>query len=70
MSEEDDPGIAGILARKKRGIDCTEEESVKVLHYFTDNADYLSNPIHADWDHVVRHFPLEWDQWHRDRNND
>lgn len=60
-------GIEGILERKRNGIDCTEDESVEILNYFTDNEEYLSNPSNADHDQVVMLFPLEWDQWFRDK---
>ena len=64
----DEEGIGGILDRKRNGIDCTEDESVEVLNYFTDNAEYLSDSDNADLDEVVQFFPLEWNQWWDDRS--
>jgi hypothetical protein len=61
------PGIEGILERKRAGIDCTEDESVEVLNYFTDNAEYLSDSDNADLDQVVQFFSLEWNQWWQDK---
>ena len=67
IHKEREPGLEGIVNRMRDGIDCTEDESVEILNYFTDNAEYLSSAENADRDQVVGLFPLEWDQWHSDR---
>lgn len=63
-----------IAARKAAGIDCTQDESVVLLNHFTtlaetreansELAEYLDR---TDGGQLAALFPLEWDQWHRDR---
>ncbi len=66
--------VAGIVERKRNGIDCTEDESCVVKRHFDD----LCARIQAEGNEpcavveqadpeTVELFPLEWAEWCEDR---
>lgn len=58
----DDDTIAGIVARRNNGIDCTEDESAQILAYFDSHHPETTD----DGEELARLFPAEADQWHEE----
>lgn len=51
--------IYEIASRKRQGIDCTEDESAIVKHYF----DHYMSEADAEWDVFAGLFSLEFAEW-------
>lgn len=54
-----DTVVAGIAARKRRGIDCSADESAIVMRFF----DGHDPEVDAEGEKIAELFPLERDQW-------
>lgn len=52
--------LGEVVARKRAGIDCTEDESALVKRYFDD---YAGTDAETDEDSPFGLFPLEYAEW-------